>query len=266
MTENDLYHHGIAGQRWGIRRYQNEDGSLTSAGKSRYSQKIVNGVRTTVTNIRNKRLSNTGSITPTKSNRLSNTVSVMPSKNASSGMVEYSKGDRDFDDSNYKEENRVSTKNNGETDFFFHVRPDGSRVLLSEDMKWEIGPGENVEEKVDTIIGEMQKKREDYWNNKSLSDYEIDSYANAVIRGDFGNGSERKEKLGAHYDEVQRRVNEKLRHCDSGYSSELYHHGILGMKWGVRRYQNKDGSYTEAGRKRKKQSIFSLSNCKTKGE
>lgn len=32
--------------------------------------------------------------------------------------------------------------------------------------------------------------------------------------------------------------------------SELYHHGIKGMKWGVRRYRNKDGSLTPAGKKR----------------
>ena len=35
-----LYHHGIKGQKWGVRRYQNEDGSLTSAGKKRYEKAL----------------------------------------------------------------------------------------------------------------------------------------------------------------------------------------------------------------------------------
>ena len=34
-----LYHHGIKGMQWGVRRYQNPDGSLTAAGKKRVSQR-----------------------------------------------------------------------------------------------------------------------------------------------------------------------------------------------------------------------------------
>lgn len=36
-------------------------------------------------------------------------------------------------------------------------------------------------------------------------------------------------------------------------NEQIYHHGVLGMKWGVRRYQNKDGSLTDAGKKRLQQ-------------
>lgn len=35
-TNGELYHHGIKGMKWGVRRYQKKDGSLTPAGKKRY--------------------------------------------------------------------------------------------------------------------------------------------------------------------------------------------------------------------------------------
>lgn len=35
---NELYHHGIKGQKWGVRRYQNPDGKLTEAGRKRYNK------------------------------------------------------------------------------------------------------------------------------------------------------------------------------------------------------------------------------------
>lgn len=37
MYRRELYHHGIMGQKWGIRRFQNPDGTLTNAGRKRYT-------------------------------------------------------------------------------------------------------------------------------------------------------------------------------------------------------------------------------------
>lgn len=51
-------------------------------------------------------------------------------------MESYKKGDNDFNDSNYKESNRI-----GETDFFTYKRNDGTSVILEEDMKWVLPKG-----------------------------------------------------------------------------------------------------------------------------
>lgn len=43
--DTELYHHGIKGQKWGVRRFQDAAGSLTKAGRDRYRAKIDADIR-----------------------------------------------------------------------------------------------------------------------------------------------------------------------------------------------------------------------------
>lgn len=61
---DELYHHGIKGQKWGVRRYQNEDGTYTKAGKERRLKQGAKAYKGLVKDIRNRRASIYG-----KSNR-----------------------------------------------------------------------------------------------------------------------------------------------------------------------------------------------------
>ena len=40
MNNDELYHHGVRGMKWGVRRYQNYDGSLTAAGMKRFNKSL----------------------------------------------------------------------------------------------------------------------------------------------------------------------------------------------------------------------------------
>lgn len=263
LVHSELYHHGIKGQKWGERNFQNEDGSLTAAGRERYgagglvgrTKKVVSG---TLANLPGqKKGSQPVKLGVVKKSPLpkSTTASEGSEKDPDWKMVN--------DDKNY-EQHRI-----GETDFFMYTRSDGSRFMVEEDSKWEIPAGMTAEEAIkwgQKEIDETVAQRQAEWNSKTDEEKKkelekakadlnksYDKMADDVIKGKYGNGKDRVKALGASYDEVQKRVNEKLhaKHSDLG-GYELYHHGILGQKWGIRRFQNKDGSYTSEGKKRRR--------------
>lgn len=47
LKTREMYHHGIKGQKWGYRKYQNEDGTLTAEGKIRYSKETSSSSKKT---------------------------------------------------------------------------------------------------------------------------------------------------------------------------------------------------------------------------
>ena len=69
MTSNELYHHGIKGMKWGVRRYQNKDGTLTKAGRKKMA-KLDKEYSKLIGQKRNTENPNTSS-SPTKKKKLS---------------------------------------------------------------------------------------------------------------------------------------------------------------------------------------------------
>ena len=53
ITYDEIKHHGIKGQKWGVRRFQNADGSLTADGRKRYGSEDMRNVKKQVDNGKN---------------------------------------------------------------------------------------------------------------------------------------------------------------------------------------------------------------------
>lgn len=132
---------------------------------------------------------------------------------------EYSKNDSDFDEKNYSDENLL-----GDTDFYGFQREDGTYVILNEDFKWSLQKGTKITpdviKRLESFSGSMELVRE---KGRKISNdnykkmvtatinNDVDEIAKQVIKGNFGNGKQRKELLGSNYDAVQKRVNEMIK-------------------------------------------------------
>lgn len=288
LVHSELYHYGIKGMKWGIRRYQNPDGSLTEAGKNRYKKQVYNleKRRKLVGNINEKYY--TGKILyslATMPGTLG--LSVIPGIAAAQKQI---KNDKKIDDhydkklselrNSTKESNKLESELYNSNSKFKKMRDtyndkkklERDRLKMHNDWVKEREASEKLLNSSYAICNsktassaEKVKAFKKYMENAMQDDDHgglgkpgystIYSDRNELMEnidwlsGEFGltlTDAEKRQVLNSY----SKYFNKPIHAYSSVNHSALSHHGILGQKWGVRRYQNEDGSLTEAGKKR----------------
>lgn len=247
LTPDYLEHHGVKGQKWGVRRYQNSDGNLTAEGRQRQleSRNVS----------RNKPYTDdVNDIVRTLSKKERDFLGAADNE--------------DWIDKKYERDTLVNkaktfVSKEGDTPVsFVEIWTDGGRtgqisLATRNDPKYR-GKGyasKNVEQAI---------KWADRYGNKSIDELEWiadrKNTASVYLGKKYGfveddpnkHGHNWKDDWSEEYAIMYRPIKKKAKPTQLAhhyiYDDYLEHHGVLGMKWGVRRYQNKDGSLTSSGR------------------
>ena len=226
-----LMHYGVKGQSWGKRNYQHEDGTLTAEGKERYSKGLTRSGASVF-----------------RSDKPKIGQQVWTAKKSMTKV-----GDLPEETKEKLLERVRQARQGGAMDEEGSGIPGMTREVTA--VKTATLSLEELEKIRAKALSESGYSNEDI--AKALEkDEEEESKIPGMTRtaAEVKTGElspEEKEKLRKKRAAAIKPVEPKKAVAMSDSTEDfLEHHGILGMKWGIRRYQNSDGSLTAAGRKR----------------
>jgi len=225
MYKNSLCHYGVKGQKWGNRQYQNQDGTLTALGERRRLELLARtGNRVTPNSIAANRqaVARTGQVVrvnapisrpPVSS---SQATSLKPVSTVVKKQTKVINTDptltRKVNKSTIKA--RPTTQTNLTTDLNKNSKLTSSEMTNKTSSKRKKTTKKTKAQKAaEAKLKQQQEqqsqeeKKNENENQTQLSDEQVQDLARRVIRGEFGNGQVRKDKLGANYGQVQALVN-----------------------------------------------------------
>ena len=269
--DKELRHYGVKGTHWGVRRYQNEDGSYKPGAEGRYYQPVKGQISGSKKNVSTTGGGTSASPTKTAAKKMLSAREL----HASRGSV-IEEGKKKTSEASgggggapeEKKENEITTKTRSGKEIELkdvsqkknYTTGSSSKGSGSSSTKKEQEKKEGDEnfkltqftDKIDNLFREDEN-----WEEVELDQADIDAINDLVTKyRKWREGNKSKtaqtKKIDAFIEAYQAWLSNHGKKAEHSAMKETYlqHFGILGMHWGIRRYQNPDGSYTEAGKKR----------------